>query len=124
MIVGTLTVSRADANWAKLHAALSTVLGSVGYSHDGLPGPVRVLADAPVGAGALERAQAVIDAHDPAPTTEQQERDEDRRLGSMLPPRLIAALTLRAWPDATAAERTWAAGVIAQAGGKIREARA
>lgn len=37
---------------------------------------------------------------------------------------LLAALTLRAWPDATAAEKTWAANVIAQVGLKIREARA
>lgn len=38
--------------------------------------------------------------------------------------RLLAALVLRAWPDATAAERTWAADVIAAAGLRIREARA
>ena len=122
MIVGTLNVSR-EVNWPKLHPALSAVLGPVSYAHDGLPGPVRVLADAPVSAADLERAQALIDAHDPAPTTEQVEREEGRRLGALISPRVLAALVLRAWPDSTPAERTWAAGVIADAGQRIRAAR-
>jgi hypothetical protein len=37
--------------------------------------------------------------------------------------RLLAALVMRAWPEATALEREWSAGVIAAAGQRVRQAR-
>lgn len=50
--------------------------------------------------------------------------DEDTRLsGATGDRRLLAALVLRAWPDATPAERAWAADVIATAGQRIRSVR-
>lgn len=68
-----------------------------------------------------QRAAAQSEAEAWAPTIEQVVDDRLERVD--LPRRLLAALTLRAWPDSTPAERTWAAGVIAQAGERIREAR-
>jgi len=123
VIVGTLTVSVA-ANWPKLVGELHPVLGPCGYSHDRLPGPVRVLADAPISPEVLAQAQAVVDAHDPSPTPEQVAEQEDRTVASNLVrrDRLLALALVRAstrWAGLTAAQRQRAQGAIDAAADRV-----
>lgn len=126
MIVGTLAVERDDVNWPKLCESLVAVLGPVGFAHDGLPGEVRVLADAPIDPALLDQAQAVIDAHDPTPTEAQREAARAAALGEGLGPRerLLAALALRAssgWSSMPATARQRVQAVIDQAADRVRE---
>ena len=64
-------------------------------------------------------------AHDPALTPAQDAADVQRRMSAATRDgRIMAALVMVTWPNSTAAERAWAAAVIAGAGERVREARA
>lgn len=120
-----LTVSTSP-NWPKLHSELTAILGPVGLAHDGLPGPLRVLADTPVDAALLARAQAAVDSHDPSLTAEQQESERDGRIADELgqTQRLLGALALRAsssWPALPSSQKLVVQRKIDAMAGRVRD---